>query len=359
MKKIISTFALLCTLMPAFAHDFSMKFADGQVLYFNIIDAGKNRVELTYPNSITGGGNTFVGELNVPRTVTHEGKTYVVSAIGKKAFSGASQLTAVILPTGITSIGDFAFENCFSLRRVMFPGNEVKFGSGTFYRCRNISSVTLGSDWTNVNLQMFRWSTQLREINIPAKAMVVKHIKSIKSLQKVTVDPTNPNYKSIDGVLYSKSGAKLLACPRAYNGKLTVAYGTAAIQWGSLALCKNLTQVVIPATVTTLSYREFAHLKSLSSIVMKGIKPMMTAELGGKNVFMLQVAKPTVKLIVAKKYYKNYKKAVVSTSGDYKDIAGNLPSDVDQSTQLIPYHVASGETITKKSIERVKDINTY
>lgn len=359
MKKILSIFALLCTILPASAHDFSSKFADGQVLYFNIIDAEKNRVELTYPGSIVNGGNQFVGELNVPRTVTYGNKTYVVSAIGKKAFSGATRLTSVILPTGITQIGDFAFEKCFSLRKIMFPGNEVKFGSGTFYRCNNISSVTLGSDWTKVNLQMFRWSTNLKEINIPAKTMRVMNLKSLKGLQKITVDATNPNYQAINGVLYNKSGNKLLSCPRAYYGKLSIAYGTTTVAWGAFSLCNNITQVVIPSTVTILSYKEFAHIKSLNNIIMKAITPPSTAELKGEKVFLLQVAKPTVQLIVDEKYYKNYKKVLTSVSGDYKDIASNQPSYVDQSKELIPFHVAAGETITTDNLVSEKDLSIY
>lgn len=359
MKKILSTFALLCAILPLSAHDFSTKFADGQVLYFNVIDANRNRVELTYPGSIVNGGTRFAGELNVPRTVTYGGKTYVVSAIGKKAFSGASKLTSIILPTGITQIDDFAFENCFSLEKIMFPGNEVKFGSGTFYRCYNINSVTLGSDWTKVNLQMFRWSPNLKEINIPAKTMRVMNLKSLKGLQKITVDATNPNYQSINGVLYNKSGDKLLSCPRAYSGKLSIPYGTTTVAWGALSLCYNLTQVVIPSTVTILSYKEFAHIKSLRSIVMKAATPPATAELNGTNVFMIQVAKPSVELIVDKKDYKTYKKVLTSVSGDYKDIASNQPSNIDHSKPLIPFHVAAGETITESNIVKVKDLSIY
>lgn len=358
-KNICLIFALLCTTLTASAHDFSMKFADGQVLYFNVTDAKNNRVELTYPGTIANGGTPFVGDLKVPHTVSYNGKTYTVTSIGKKAFSGASRLTSVIFPTGIIKIDDLAFENCFSLKRIMFPGNIVKFGSGTFFRCYNINSVTLGSDWTSVNLQMFRWTSNLKEINIPAKTMRVMHVKSLKGLQKITVDATNPNYQSIDGVLYSKSGVKLLACPRAKYGKLSVASGTTTINWGALAGCNRLTQVVLPSTITVLSYKEFAHLKNLNSIVMKADYPITTAEHNGAKVFLLQVAKPTVQLIVQKKRYKNYKKALVSTAGDYTDIAANLPSDVDHSTSLVAYHVGAGETINKKSLVKTKHINDY
>lgn len=359
MKRLFLTLGLACTLLPMAAHDFSMKFADGQVLYFNVLDSKTNRVELTYPGTIKNGGTPFRGDLNVPSTVTYNGKTYKVAAIGKKAFSGATSLTSVILPTGLTEIGDFAFEECFSLRRIMFPGNKVKFGSGTFFRCHNINSVTLGSDWTEVELKMFRWTKNLKEINIPAKTMSVRNLKSLKGLQRVTVDANNPNYKSIEGALYTKNGQKLLSCPRGYLGKLKVAEGTTVLGWGALQGCNSLTQLVLPSTLSILSFREFAHMKLLNVIVMKNDYPIATAETGGKKVFLLQMPKTNVKLIVSKDGYKNYKKALVTAAGDYKDLSSNLPTDVDPNKALLPYHVAAGETLTTDYLFKAKDISEY
>ena len=48
----------------------------------------------------------------IPSTVTYEGITYSVTAIGDEAFSECTSLTSVTIPNSITSIGNSTFYGC-------------------------------------------------------------------------------------------------------------------------------------------------------------------------------------------------------------------------------------------------------
>lgn len=53
-----------------------------------------------------------------------------------KALAGASSLTEIILPPGITSLPDYAFAGCTNLKYVVYPDTLVSVGAHAFDRCQ-------------------------------------------------------------------------------------------------------------------------------------------------------------------------------------------------------------------------------
>lgn len=330
------------------AHDFVVTI-NGQKVYFNIKSAKNKTAEVTYNGSISNGQPTyFEGELTVPAKVKHDNVVYSVVGVSAKAFCGADKLTGIILPSGIVSIGDFAFEGCSSLRKVLFPGNEVKFGQGVFFKCDKIQDVSFGSDWKDVDFRMFRWSDSLKTVAIPAKMEKINNFKSLKNLASISVDVNNSRFSAIDGILYNKKGDVLYGCPRAYQGKVRIADGTATITAGALADCKAVTGIVCPESLKSLSFREFANLSTLEMIVFKGIEPVKTAKRGGEELFLLQVAAPNVKIVVLKSAKNLYKALLVRHSGEYTEMEGSAP-----------YYVEQSKMPDTKNIVGVKDFSKY
>ena len=60
----------------------------------------------------TKGNGGYSGELFIPKTITHNGTTYNVTAIGESAFKHCSNLISVSLPITITELGKQAFFGC-------------------------------------------------------------------------------------------------------------------------------------------------------------------------------------------------------------------------------------------------------
>lgn len=349
--KAIRTMAIMAMMAMsgmALAHDFAAEI-NGQQVYFDVTNELKKTAVVTYNGSVTQKMPTdYVGELTIPATVQYKGKKYAVTGVGAKAFSGAEKLTGVVMPMGMTTIGDFAFEGCTALEKVIFPGNQVKMGQGVFFRCDKIENVTLGSEWKNVDLKMFRWSDSLATITIPAKMERIQNLKALKNLETVNVDVNNAKFASIDGVLYNKNGEVLYGCPRAYKGTLKVAEGTRNITVGALIDCKGITRVDLPATLTTMSFRELNRMEQLNELILRSEQPMATAKNGAGEVLLLQVANMDVKIIVPKSAKKAYKKALVQETGEYTEVGGNTP-----------YVVELGMMPLAKNVVGVKNFNKY
>ena len=71
------------------------------------------------------------------------------------------------------------------------------------------------------------------------------------------VNEDNPNYCSIDGVLYSKDKTKLILYPTGKKGNYMILNGTKTIATGAFQYCINLTSVSIPNSLTKIETDAF------------------------------------------------------------------------------------------------------
>lgn len=220
--------------------------------------------------------------------------------------------------------------------------------------------MTLGSDWTQANLKIFRWSNRLTSITIPAKLTSLQNLKSLKQLQNIEVDANNPNFTSIDGMLYNKDKTILLGCPRGRSGKIRIPDGTTAIRWKALIDCPNITQIDLPASLQILSYREFSQMEHLEQIIMRRTEPIFTAELNGQKVFLIKTADNLkIKLIVPKAAQSSYKNVLCSTEGEYTEVTANTPEGFSPEYALIPSIVKPSNMLNKSMISGIKDFSKY
>lgn len=342
LKAIIAGL-LLTAAAGASAHDFTVTI-DGQRLYFDITNKANRTAAVTYNGSIADmKANDIAGNVEIPSKVKHDNVIYDVTAINPKAFAGAKHLKGIVIPSGVTSIGDFAFEGCDSLAGIVFPGNEVTLGQGTFFLCPAISDVTIGSDWTAIDLTMFRWSDRLTRINIPAKIGKIQGLKKLKKLKEITVDTNNGKFEAVDGMLYSKDGKTLYGCPRAYAGKVTVKEGTETITPGALADCVDVTCIDFPASLQNVSFRETAALGNLAVIIMRPVKPIINAYTNGEGKFLMQTANGNVIVEVPAPAKKEYEAAMATAPGEYAETATD-----------VPYMVTAGQMPSKKNLKGFK-----
>lgn len=350
MDKYKYLLVLLLSVMSSLmvqAHDFAVS-QNGNTLCYQIVSSTEKTVVLTYMGGRASGKPSWVnGEIEIPATVTHEQVTYRVVGIGPKAFSGATTLTGITLPSGLTSIGDFAFEHCTSLSKVVFPGNAVKFGQGVFFGCTSLRAISLGSDWTSVDLAMFRWSDSLTTLSLPAKLEKVQNLKKLKALKSVDVDVSNTHFSSVQGVLYNQDGSVLYGVPRGYEGTLVVAAGTKTITNGALIDCPGITAIDLPASVETFSFRETSRLTNLKQVILRSETPLLNAYSGGKGYFTLQLAGSDVAIIVPQTAKKAWQNALATEAGSYA---------LSNAAGSVPYTLTLDEMPTSKQVKGQKNL---
>ena len=280
-------------------------------IYYNVLseDNDGGTVEVTYKDGMYGG---YAGDIVIPAEVSHDGGTYRVTTIGDYAFLNCDALTSVSMPEitrigdgafyscsaltsvsmpSVTTIGDYAFYYCNALTSVSMP-SVVTIGEGAFYTCSSLTSVsmpsatTIGdyafeycSTLTSVEMPAvatigefaFGWCFDLAYIHLPASCTSVfsNPFVACISLREITVDENNPDYTSVDGVLYDKNVETLLACP---GSKSSIDTPSSVTTIGDEAFgdCSALTSVSMP-TATTIGNWAFASCDALTSVEMPSV----------------------------------------------------------------------------------------
>ena len=185
------------------------------------------------------------GEVNIPYFVTNNNSRYVVTSIGKQAFSGCS-LSSVTIPNSVTSIDEYAFSQCSSLTSITIPNSVTEIGVGAFKGCSSLTSVTIPNSVTYIGDGSFSACTNLKEI---------------------IVEAGNEYYCCENGVLFNYDMTELIQCP---GSKTEFDIPNSVLQIHDYAFrdCGNLIWVTIPNSVVSLGDRAFASCTSLTSVTI-------------------------------------------------------------------------------------------
>ena len=197
-----------------------------------------------------------------------------VTTIAGSAFNGSSHLTELQLPETVREIGVSAFEGCSQLRHVNIPEGVEELPSSLFAHCTQLETLEIPSTVNHLGHNVFWDCNSLKTINIPASVTKMEYsaLWYDYGMTDIQVDESNPTYKSIDGIVYSKDGTQLLHCPCGRTGTVTIAKGTTTLDH-SFFCCEKLEKVVIPASVETIGEATFSECYSLSSIYTEREEP--------------------------------------------------------------------------------------
>ena len=163
-----------------------------------------------------------------------------LESIGFYAFGGASSLKSITFNDNLKRLDSDAFWYCTSLEEAVVPAGLEYYGGLTYYYCDNVKKLIIEDGVTELTDSVISTtqSGKLEEILIPASVTTISpefYGSYMITLKRFTVDPDNPNYCDVDGVLYSKDQTVLCSYPAGID----------------------LHYVKIPATVNTITKNAF------------------------------------------------------------------------------------------------------
>lgn len=151
--------------------------------------------------------NDLTGNITIPGLI--DGKEVI--SIGSNAFSGAANITGVILPETIETIEYSAFSNCTSLKNVnlgsingmsfdafsgctaleeiKIPNTVVNSSTGAPFRgCTNLRTITLEEGLTKIPMYLCA-GTAIEEMTIPNSVEIIAYeaFSNCTELKKITI----------------------------------------------------------------------------------------------------------------------------------------------------------------------------
>ncbi|MBQ6860040.1 MAG: leucine-rich repeat protein [Clostridia bacterium] len=214
-----------------------------------------------------------------------DGATYTLKISGNGAMKGwdwknyssapwwnyRGSINKVIFEDGVTNVGSYAIYNMTGIKdaaNIIIADSVTSFGTKSFGSCSSMKGT-------------FKISSKVTSIGM-------NPVQSCTLVEAIEVDPNNTAYKSVNGVLFNKSGTTLVGYPLGNGlthydipeGTVTIANEACANMRASTIsipstlrtfndLCfsgADLVTLSIPSTVTTFSGRPFNSLDHIQKI---------------------------------------------------------------------------------------------
>lgn len=230
---------MLSIMLIAFLSAFTSDFGQNGI-YYNITSETNRTVEVTQGEH----SYFYSGDIEIPKKIIFNNKSYTITSIGDWAFNNCRNLTSVIIPNSVTSIGEGAFCDCSSLTSGAIPSSISSIGAYAFSGCNGLTSVIIHNSVTSIGEGAF---------------------SSCNNLETITVQSDNTVYCSWDGILYNKEMTVLICCP-CKKISLTIPSSISSIGAYAFCGCRDLTSVIIPNTVTYIGRSAFEGCRSLTSV---------------------------------------------------------------------------------------------
>ena len=87
-----------------------------------------------------------------------------------------------------------------------------------------------------------------------------------EALRSVDVDPANPYFTCVDGVLYSRDMTRLVLFPNMTREAFAIPEGVTVIAENAFYKCKNLKEIIFPSTLREVGERAFFRCTGLAAL---------------------------------------------------------------------------------------------
>lgn len=200
--------------------------------------------------AVAEGNTVFSSENGV---LYDSGKTRLV------CWPGAKPAEGVVLPETVETIWFAAFKGS-NISSIALPGHVKSIGPNAFTDCGNLTEITLAQGLENIGEYAFSGCRSLAGITLPKSLSLVgpETFRGCTGLEGIQAEEGNPQYASVQGILYNGDQTELLLCPEGKSGELEVPERTARISFSAFSGCGKLGKMQVPESVLFIKNAAFS-----------------------------------------------------------------------------------------------------
>lgn len=127
-----------------------------------------------------------------------------------------------------------------------------------------------GRSVNRIAASAFSFCRTITAVNIPSAVLTIGEnaFYYCEDLVAINVDSGNPNFSSVDGVLFNQSKTDLLLFPKGRGGQYVIPTTTTRLGANSFENCRLLEHVLIPEGVTEIGANAFEYCFNMRSITI-------------------------------------------------------------------------------------------
>lgn len=213
--------------------------------------------------------DAVVGAKNIVIPATHGEQGLPVKRIGENAFLSNNAIETLVLPKCLEYIGEFAFYVCSNLKSVSFsgegePASTLTISRYAFSQNQKLVSFESPENLKTIEQYAFFGCSLLSDINIP---------DSVESIGKRAFGDTKlleGTDKWQNGTLYIGKHLLGVKSDGISNGKFEIKAETVSVAADCFENLTDLTEIVIPSSVTIFGIDAFEGCTALHKVEFKG-----------------------------------------------------------------------------------------
>ena len=181
MKKYLFFLCMLISTLSVWAHDFEVNG-----IFYKIMT--NTSVYVSYKgDNVIDFSDEYSGSINIPPTVTYNGKTYTVEGVWNNAFKYCTGVTSITIPNTVTTINQSAF-SVTGITSIEIPSSVTTIGQDAFNSCESLKTAYIGGG--TIQSSAFYYATKLEEVTLG---------NNVTEIQSVAFDETIIKTVTIEG----------------------------------------------------------------------------------------------------------------------------------------------------------------
>ena len=225
--------------------------------------------------------------LNLPSTINSIERNFIPDNIEKINISEGNPKYSSDGINVYTDIGSTLVLSVTKEKSVSIRSGTKNIGNYAFQYLNNLESITLNNELKSIGNQAF-YGTKIKSIYIPASVTYISSLAFyLLNMQKIEIDPANPNYTSDDKFVYNKNKTEIITYYKAESSveipggiekigvmafhnknmiKNITIPGSVKEIGNSFNYCGGLTSITIPNSVESIDTSCFGSCNNLTQI---------------------------------------------------------------------------------------------